>query len=275
MCGPTFWRFWLWFRLLTGNRPCIGFSIVSAIASFVIPVTWVFSFIPVCRAAQIAGADGYGSQLGVIVAYSVICIVVWVCIFSTCCSTFLLALEVPGNGCCEDTTRRDEWIESQRPVVVTLVSDETSIDPPPTYTPDTNVGEYVPCTMKSEAPREIAHVQTLEERPWFPDPWTCSDVVFCTSLVYFIATGIVFPFAFLGIIPVIILHTTSYGAAFGYGCAAVGIYVGGVVLIYLAPWIAYGSGLVTYWAGSTLNEYLCGSYRAAFAPDGFGAVPDV
>lgn len=261
MCGPTFWRFWLWFRLLTGNCPCIGFSIVSAIASFVIPVTWVFSFIPVCRAAQLAGADGYWSQLGVIVAYSAICIVTWVCIFGTCCGTFLLAIEVPENGCGDHYISRADWIESQRPVVVVA-------DPPPTYAP-----EYAPCTMKGEAPREPAHVQTLELSP--PDTWTCFDHVVCTSFAYFVTAGIVFPFAFLAVIPVIILHTTSYGAAFGYGCAAVGIYVGGVALVYLAPWIAYGGGLVTYWAGSALNDYICGSYRAAFAPDGFGAVPDV
>lgn len=237
--------FAIWFRLFVANDFCRGMSNLTMFVSFAIPITWIFTFVPVCRAAANSGATGYWWQLGAIVAYSAVCVAAWAAVFFPCLTVRACA----DCDCCDFRPPK-----------------------PPAPVPASEPVTRKPKSRKSKATAEPAPVAQVKpaEPTAHAESYPTEDCVCAVTGLYTLVLIGVAPIALLCTIPAIMIHTKSYGAAFGLSCAFAAIYAAAVFALYIAPWATWGTAIAVRWAVCGFwNHLMSTCHDAAASADGY------
>lgn len=255
-------KLWLWFRLVVSNHCCMAISILAILLSFVVPIIWIFTFIPVCRAFD---PSGYWATLGILLAYTAVCACVWL---TWCggCTMLHCAGDIPGSTWNEGPESIElSWAECEARNAELRAGWLASLSDPSGAAPEgTPYGDYI----KKENDRVATRAAKAKTKT------KTNDYIAVAGSCYIIAAVVLFPLALLGIMPLILVHTSTYGAAFGLGCAFVGIYIGAAAGLIIVPMVGYWLTRKTWEAGVDLWEYLVGTYQvAATVSDGFAPTP--
>lgn len=236
--------FAIWFRLFVTNACCRGLSNLTMFVSFAIPITWIFTFVPVCRVAAETGATGYWWQLGAIVAYSAVCFAAWAAVFFPCLTVRACA----DCDCCDFRPVKPEPAAPEP-----KSSRKSKVPPTPEHTP------VEPTLAPSIVASNDIKKSCLNE-----------DCMCGVTSLYSLMLIAAAPIALLCTIPAIMIHTKSYGAAFGLTCAFAAIYAAAVFALYIVPWATWGAAIAVNWAVCGFwNHLMSTCHDAAASANGY------
>lgn len=246
-------KFWLWFRLLIGNRGCFNFWFWSCITSFSMILVWLFT-VPACR---VLGASDYWKVLAAVLVYTSICKAVWFVWFMG--SWFMSsAAGIPGvhpiHHVCHEYI---EWSSEERAHYDELLKESWLKSLVPNSTPS-EVDVY----------ERYKHIITNIRITMLADEgielylWIYFDVMVC-----------LLPTSLVAILPFIIVRTRSYGATLGFMWAFIGLFVVATIVIIVIGLILWKIARVVWAVTRRIGDHFVATYCVAAAiTDGFSPV---